>query len=298
MEIDLSLEALQARWPEVVPSIDSLNVVHRGKVRELYDAGPDRFVMTASDRISAFDVVMNEPISNKGRVLTQLSLFWFELLSDIAPNHVRGVSGDGRSLLVAKAEMAPIECIVRGYISGSGWKEYRDSGTLHGAKLAPGMVESDRLPRPIFTPSTKAAMGIHDENISFEQACDIVGKSVALELEELSIALYERAANLALERGIIIADTKFEFGYVDGALTLCDEVLTPDSSRFWPADQWKPGITPPALDKQPLRDWLETMEWDKNPPPPALPASVVAATEARYNECFERLTGQKLPRLD
>jgi phosphoribosylaminoimidazole-succinocarboxamide synthase len=275
----------------------SLNHVYSGKVRDIYEAGDDRLLFVASDRMSAFDVVMAEPIPDKGRVLTAMTAFWLDQLSDIAPNHlvsvdVAGVMPEavGRGMLVRRAEMLEIECIVRGYLTGSALKEYRSSGTMHGTKLPDGLQESDQLPEPVFTPSTKAHTG-HDENISFEQACDIVGDDVAKRARELSLAAYERGAALARTKGIIIADTKFELGFIDGELAICDEVLTPDSSRFWPADEWQPGRTPPSFDKQPLRDWLESTGWDKTPPPPALPDDVITATRERYVAAYERITG-------
>jgi phosphoribosylaminoimidazole-succinocarboxamide synthase len=284
----------------------SLTHLYSGKVRDIYEAGGDRLLFVASDRMSAFDVVMNEPIPHKGRVLTGMTAFWLDLLRDVAPNHMVSVDPAdfpagadeiaddlaGRTMLVRKAEMLKIECIVRGYLSGSAWKEYKTSGTMHGTPLPAGLQESDRLPEPVFTPSTKADEG-HDENISFEAACDLVGVDVAKRARDLSLAAYQRGAGWAAERGIIIADTKFELGFIDGELALCDEVLTPDSSRFWPADQWRPGTTPPSFDKQPVRDWLEASGWDKTPPPPALPAEVVTSSAARYAEAYERLTGNR-----
>jgi phosphoribosylaminoimidazole-succinocarboxamide synthase len=280
--------------------------IYSGKVRDIYDAGEDRLLMVTSDRISAFDVVMAEPIPNKGRVLTGMTAFWLDLLRDVAPSHLvtcdpaqlpdeAALLGDvaGRAMLVRKAEMLKIECIVRGYITGSAWKEYKASGTMHGTPLPAGLRESDKLPEPVFTPSTKADVG-HDENIDFDAACELVGTDVAKRARDLSLAAYERGAGWAAERGIIIADTKFELGFIDGELAICDEVLTPDSSRFWPADAWQPGSTPPSFDKQPLRDWLETTGWDKTPPPPSLPQDVVDSTSARYAEGYERITGQRL----
>ena len=287
-----------------------LPLLHSGKVRDVYDAGPDdegraRLLMVASDRISAFDVVMDERIPDKGRVLTAISAHWFELLADVAPNHL--LSTDvadfpdtarrddlvGRSMLTRSAEMLPIECIVRGYITGSAWREYEASGTMHGSAMPEGLRESDRLPEPVFTPSTKAAIGDHDENIDFARAVELVGADVAEQAREISLAAYEKGADWARERGIIIADTKFELGWIDGELAICDEVLTPDSSRFWPAAEWEPGTTPPSFDKQPLRDWLAAIDgWDKTPPPPTLPDDVVAATAARYREGYERITGR------
>lgn len=285
------------------PVVD-LPLVHRGKVRDVYDAGDGRLLLVASDRISAFDVVMAEPVPDKGRVLTALSTFWFDELAEVAPHHVISTAlADfppgaqdpelaGRSVLCHRAEMLPIECIVRGYLSGSAWKEYRESGTVHGMAMSSGLVESDRLPEPIFTPSIKAEVGAHDENVSFDRAVEIVGAEVAESAREMSLALYARGAALAAERGIVVADTKFELGWVAGRLVVADEILTPDSSRFWPADGWTPGTTPPSFDKQPLRDWLDGLDWDKAPPPPALPLEVVDATRARYVEAYERLTGR------
>ena len=273
---------------------------YSGKVRDLYEATDGSLVMVATDRMSAFDVVMREPVPDKGRVLTAMSVFWFDELGDIVPNHLLGLSYEGapddwvgRMMVVRRAEMLPIECIVRGYLAGSAWKEYRANGTVHGAHLAQGMEESERLDAPIFTPSTKAASGIHDENISFDDAVALVGGEVAERARAIALAVYEVAAARAEASGILVADTKLELGFVDGELVLADEVLTPDSSRFWPADEWKPGITPPAFDKQPLRDWLEAQGWDKRPPPPSLPAEVVAASRARYVEAYERITGRR-----
>ncbi|MGE3619537.1 MAG: phosphoribosylaminoimidazolesuccinocarboxamide synthase [Acidimicrobiia bacterium] len=279
--------------------------VHSGKVRDIYAVGDDQLLMVTSDRLSAFDVVMAEPIPGKGRVLTAMSAFWFEVLGDVVGNHLVTTDVDalppgvaeggedlvGRIMLCRRAEMLPIECIVRGYLSGSAWKEYRTSGTMHGAALPAGLQESDPLPEPVFTPSTKADEG-HDENISFERAVDLVGAEVAGRAREVALELYRRGSALARERGIIIADTKFELGLVDGELVLCDEVMTPDSSRFWPEDHWKPGATPPSFDKQPVRDYLEGLGWDKTPPPPPLPDEVVAATSRRYIEAYERITGR------
>jgi phosphoribosylaminoimidazole-succinocarboxamide synthase len=276
---------------------------YSGKVRDVYDVGDNRVLMVASDRLSAFDVVMNEPVPDKGRVLTAMSAFWFEQLHDVAPSHListdsadfpeaaRGPEFAGRSMLCRVADMLPIECIVRGYLAGSAWKEYLATGATHGLQLPAGLRESSQLPEPVFTPSTKAALG-HDENISFDRAVALVGAPTVERARDIAILLYTRAAKLALERGIIIADTKFEFGFIDGELAVCDEILTPDSSRFWPADQWQPGTTPPAFDKQPLRDYLESLGWDKQPPPPPLPAEVVAATRDRYIDGYERITGR------
>jgi phosphoribosylaminoimidazole-succinocarboxamide synthase len=278
--------------------------LYSGKVRDIYDAGDDRLLLVASDRMSAFDVVMAEPVPDKGRVLTAMSAFWFELLADVAPSHLlstevadfpegaRGGDVAGRTMLCRRAQMLPIECIVRGYITGSAWKEYRTSGTMHGAALPSDLLESSQLPEPVFTPSTKAESG-HDENISFAQAVDLIGTELATKARDVSIELYTRGAAWAAERGIIIADTKFELGLIDGELAVADEVLTPDSSRFWPADQWTPGSTPPSFDKQPLRDFLDGLDWDKQPPPPALPDDVISATRHRYIEGYERITGRR-----
>jgi len=271
-----------------------VNLLYSGKVRDIYDAGDDRLLMVTSDRISAFDVVLDQPIPYKGRVLTGLTAHWLAQVDDIVPNHL--ISVDGASMLVRKADMLPIECIVRGYLSGSAWKEYAERGTVHGMPLPPGLRQSEQLPDPLFTPSTKAEVGDHDENISFDQAAAIVGTDVAAEAAAISITVYQRAAARAAAAGIIIADTKFELGWIDGRLALCDEVLTPDSSRFWEAATWEPGTTPPSFDKQPVRDWLEQTGWDKRPPAPALPPDVVQATSERYVSAYERLTGKAFDR--
>ena len=279
-----------------------LRHVASGKVREIYELDDRHLLFVASDRMSAFDVVMAEPIPDKGRVLTALTAFWLDRLGTVAPNHLVSLDVppaaastglgdlDGRVMVVRRAEMLPVECIVRGYLSGSAWAEYRKTRTMHGQPLPAGLRQSEKLPEPVFTPSTKAAEG-HDQNISFEAAAGLIGDELAEEARRVSLEAYRLAADLASERGIIIADTKFELGVIDGRLCLCDEVLTPDSSRFWPADSWEPGRTPPSFDKQPLRDWLEATGWDKTPPPPALPDDVVAATRTRYVEAYERLTG-------
>ncbi|MGH9188670.1 MAG: phosphoribosylaminoimidazolesuccinocarboxamide synthase [Acidimicrobiales bacterium] len=271
-----------------------LQLVRSGKVREVYDAGDGRLLMVTSDRMSAFDVVLAEPIPDKGRVLTGLTAFWLAETADLVPNHLLSVEPDGRSMLVRQADMLAIECIVRGYLSGSAWKEYRTQGTVHGTPVPSGLQESDRLPEPIFTPSTKAAVGDHDENISVAAAERLAGVDVVKKAAEISLALFERASARAAAAGLILADTKFELGFIDGRLALCDEVLTPDSSRYWEASEWAPGTTPPSFDKQPVRDWLEATGWDKRPPPPALPAEVVAATRTRYLAVYERLTGRPL----
>jgi phosphoribosylaminoimidazole-succinocarboxamide synthase len=274
----------------------------RGKVRDVYEAG-DHLLMVATDRISAFDVVLPTPVPDKGRVLTALSLFWFRRTAHLVPNHVvtgdlrefpEEFSGDrelaGRAMLVKRARMMPIECVARGYLAGSGWKEYRAHGSVCGIELPAGLRESDRVPEPIFTPATKAEAG-HDENISLDEAAELVGRGLAEKLKELTLSLYEHAAAIALERGIIIADTKFEFGFSGGELILCDEVLTPDSSRFWPADRYEPGRPQPSFDKQYVRDWLDASGWDHEPPAPELPSAVVQHTRARYVEAYERLAG-------
>ena len=279
--------------------------LYSGKVRDIYDAGDGRLLFVASDRVSAFDVVMPEPVPDKGRVLTAMTAFWLEELADLAPSHLVSVDpadfpagadeiadAAGRSMLVRRADMLAIECIVRGYLSGSAWKEYQQSGTVHGVTMPAGLEESAPLPEPVFTPSTKATTG-HDENISFEEACRIVGDDVAEQARQISLAAYTRAAAWTAERGIILADTKFELGFLDGRLALCDEVLTPDSSRFWPASDWQPGRTPPSFDKQPLRDWLEASGWDKSPPPPPLPPKVVDSLRERYVVGYERITGRR-----
>ncbi|MDP1821522.1 MAG: phosphoribosylaminoimidazolesuccinocarboxamide synthase [Acidimicrobiales bacterium] len=284
----------------------SLPHLHSGKVRDIYAVGDDRLLLVASDRMSAFDVVMAEPFPDKGRVLTAMSAFWFEVLGDVAGSHLLSVDPadlpagsasaeddlDGRMMLCHKAEMLPLECIVRGYLTGSAWKEYQRSGTMHGEPLPEGLQESDQLPEPVFTPSTKAEEG-HDENISFAAAVDLVGEELAGRARDISIELYQQGAARARERGIIIADTKFELGMVGGELVVCDEVLTSDSSRFWPVVDWKPGSTPPSFDKQPLRDHLEASGWDKAPPPPALPSEVIEASRARYAEAYERITERR-----
>jgi phosphoribosylaminoimidazole-succinocarboxamide synthase len=276
----------------------------RGKVRDIYDLG-DRLLIVATDRLSAFDVILPTPIPDKGRVLTQLSLFWFERLADVIPHHViaaKNFSGElapyaadlnGRAMLVRKTEPVPIECVVRGYISGSGLKDYQKTGAICGIPLPAGLRDSDKLPEPIFTPSTKATTG-HDENISFEETANRVGRSLAERLRDVSITLYQRAAEHAATRGIIMADTKFEFGLMGDELIWIDEALTPDSSRFWPADQYVPGKAQPSFDKQFVRDYLERIGWNKQPPAPALPDDVVAGTQQKYREAYQRITGQAL----
>jgi len=276
----------------------------RGKVRDIYDLG-DRLLLVASDRLSAFEVVLPDAIPYKGEVLTKLSLYWFDLLKDIVPNHL--LSADvadlpaefakhadwlaGRFMLVKKAQVFPVECIVRGYLAGSGWAEYKKSGTVCGMPLPAGLFESSRLPQPMFTPSTKAELGIHDENISVHRMFEIVGEEYGSALQEAAVALYSTARDHAAKRGIIIADTKFEFGLVGGVVTLVDEVLTPDSSRFWPAASYEAGHGQPSFDKQYVRDWLIDSGWDKNPPAPTLPADVVAKTSETYIRAYELITG-------
>jgi phosphoribosylaminoimidazole-succinocarboxamide synthase len=283
--------------PETAAVLPGLDLHSRGKVREMYDLG-DRLLMVASDRISAYDVVLPTPIPDKGKVLTGLSVFWFQRTADIVPNHylseVVPPEVAGRALVVSKLEIFPVECVVRGYLSGSGWKEYKRDQSICGIALPPGLQESDRLPEPIFTPATKAELGEHDENVDFDRATEIVGdRGLMEELRRLSIAVYERAATHAEQQGIILADTKFEFGRApNGAIVLADEVLTPDSSRFWPLDSYAPGGPQPSFDKQYVRDWLDQAGWDHTPPGPELPDEVVANTRAKYVEAYERLTGE------
>jgi phosphoribosylaminoimidazole-succinocarboxamide synthase len=276
----------------------------RGKVRDIYDLG-DKLLIIATDRLSAFDVVLPTPIPDKGRVLTQLSLFWFNLLRDVIPNHVLSATDfpppfdsyrdelAGRSMVVRKTQPLSIECVVRGYVSGSGWKDYRATGKICGIELPAGLRESDRLPEPLFTPSTKATTG-HDENISFEQAAAVVGKFLAERIRAISLEIYRRAAAYAEPRGVILADTKFEFGLLGNQLIWIDEALTPDSSRFWLATQYKPGGPQPSFDKQFVRDYLERIHWSKTPPGPELPPEVVAATRAKYREAYRILSGHEL----
>jgi len=276
----------------------------RGKVRDIYDLG-DKLLIVATDRLSAFDVVMPTPIPDKGKVLTQLSLFWFDLLKDVIPNHVLSARKfpapfdqyreelAGRSMVVKKTQPLPIECVVRGYVSGSGWKDYKASGAICGIPLPVGLVESSKLLEPIFTPATKATSG-HDENISFADAAAMIGTELTEKVRAVSIAIYRRAAEYAAPRGILLADTKFEFGMLNGELTWIDEALTPDSSRFWPAAQYKPGGAQPSFDKQYVRDYLEQIRWPKTPPGPELPPDVVAATRAKYREAYRILVGREL----
>ncbi len=276
----------------------------RGKVRDLYDLG-DKLLIVATDRLSAYDVVLPTPIPDKGRVLTQLSLFWFNQLGEVVPNHVLSATElppevapyreqlAGRTMLCRRTEPIPIECVVRGYLSGSGWKDYRATGRICGIALPAGLRESERLPAPIFTPATKATLG-HDENISFDDAAVRIGRPLAERLRAISLELYQRAADYAKPRGILLADTKFEFGLLDGELVWIDEALTPDSSRFWPAESYQPGRAQPSYDKQFVRDYLERTGWSRQPPAPKLPAEVVAATRAKYRQAYRQLTGQEL----
>ncbi len=283
-----------------------LRLWRRGKVRDVYELGEDRLLVVATDRLSAFDVVLPTGIPGKGAILTQLSLFWFRLLTDVVPHHVVTAEVDeyppelrahraqleGRSMIVRRTDPLPVECVVRGYLAGSGWKDYRSTGAVCGLPLAPGLREADRLPAPLFTPATKAASG-HDENITFAGMVERVGAAIAGEARTASLALYRRASAHAEARGIILADTKFEFGLRDARLVWIDEALTPDSSRFWPKSAWAPGGSPPSFDKQYVRDYLETLAWDKRPPGPALPPEVVARTRGKYEEALARLCGSE-----
>ncbi|HYF60041.1 MAG TPA: phosphoribosylaminoimidazolesuccinocarboxamide synthase [Burkholderiaceae bacterium] len=289
-------------------ALRSLPLLSRGKVRDNYAVGTDRLLIVTSDRLSAFDVVMNEPIPDKGRVLNAMAQFWFERLADVVPNHLTGVAPEsvvapdeveqvaGRSMVVKRLAPVPVEAVVRGYLIGSGWKDYRASGSVCGIALPPGLRMAEKLPEPIFTPAHKAEMGAHDENISFDAMVAAVGAPLAERIREVSLELYRRASEYAAGRGILIADTKFEFGLDEaGTLHLMDEVLTADSSRFWPADSYAVGVSPPSFDKQYVRDWLESLDgWDKTPPAPALPPEVIEGTARKYREALERLTGRTL----
>jgi phosphoribosylaminoimidazole-succinocarboxamide synthase len=283
----------------MTPSLADLRLHASGKVREIYEDG-EELIMVASDRISVYDVILPTEIPDKGKVLTQMSLFWFELTEDIVPNHFISEEvppeAAGRGMRVKKLEMFPVECVVRGYLSGSGWREYKQSGAICGIELPEGLTESDKLPEPIFTPATKAELGEHDENIDFDRAAEIIGNRPLMEeLRRVSIEIYEKAANHAAERGIIVADTKFEFGGSAGAeVVLGDEVLTPDSSRFWPADAYEPGRGQASFDKQYVRDYSDSVDWDHTDPGPELPGEVVQNTRAKYVEAFERITGRSL----
>lgn len=288
-------------------NFEALRLKGRGKVRDIYDLG-DHLLIVATDRISAFDVVMPNPIPDKGRVLTQLSRFWFNLTREIVPNHLISTEVEeypqscrpyqeelrGRSMLVVKTEVLPVECIVRGYLSGSGWEEYRKTGEVCGIPLPKGLVESSKLEEPIFTPSTKAEQGLHDENITFERMKEMVGGELAEQMKSASIAVYQKARDFAEQRGILIADTKMEFGIKDGQLILIDELLTPDSSRFWPKDDYRPGGAQKSFDKQYLRDYLLSIKWNKTPPAPVLPEEVIQKTREKYLEAYERLVGKPL----
>lgn len=287
-------------------SIKSLPLIHQGKVRDIYDVDANTMLLIATDRLSAFDVILPTPIKDKGALLTEIANFWFEKLGHIVPNHLTGISPDSvvcdptekaqlgkRALVVKKLKPLPIEAIVRGYLVGSGWKEYKSSGTVCGIPLPSGLQEASKLPQPIFTPSSKAAVGDHDENITLEKCAELLGKELAEKIAKVSLRLYQEAAEYALTKGIIIADTKFEFGLdASGELYLIDEVLTPDSSRFWPADQYQVGKNPPSFDKQYVRDWLESSGWDKKPPAPVLPDDVAAKTSEKYREAYTKLTGK------
>ena len=294
--------------PVIRTDFADLTLLHRGKVRDMYaiPGHDDKLLMVASDRISAYDVVMDDPIFDKGKVLTRLSLFWFDLLDDIVPNHLISADVDQyptichqyrdqleeRSMLVRRTRVLPVECIVRGYLSGSFWQAYQQDTNVCGFQLPEGMRDSDKLPSPLFTPSTKAELGDHDENISIAQMEKIIGKDMAARVAEVSVRLYEKAADFARTKGIIIADTKFELGVIDDELILIDEVLTPDSSRFWPLDEYEPGHSQPSFDKQFLRDYLSSLDWNKQPPPPPLPAEILAKTKARYEEALSRIVAQ------
>ena len=288
----------------VKTEISAYPLLSRGKVRDIYDVDEKTLLIVTTDRMSAFDVIMNEPIPYKGVILNQITLFWMEKFKDIIPTHL--IESDvnrfpaalapwkdeleGRAVIVRKAKPLPVECIVRGYITGSGWKDYKATGTLCGYKLPANLRESDKLEPALFTPSTKAELGQHDENISVAQAAELLGAETAAQVERTTLAIYEAGRTYAAGRGIIVADTKFEFGFIDGKLHLIDEVLTPDSSRFWPADQYQPGQGQPSFDKQYLRDWLEKQPWNKQPPPPALPEEIIKATANRYQEAYDILT--------
>jgi len=285
-------------------NIKSLPLLVRGKVRDVYAVGDDRLLIVTTDRLSAFDVVLPEPIPGKGAVLTSVSNFWFRLTRNIVPNHLvdmpleevlpdaaERAGVEGRAVVVTKLDALPVEAIVRGYLIGSGWKDYQRTGTVCGIGLPPGLQLADRLPEPIFTPSTKAAAGAHDENIDFDRTCELIGAALAAQVRDVSLRIYTTCAAYALERGIIIADTKFEFGLdAGGRLVLIDEVLTPDSSRFWPADSYQPGTSPASFDKQFVRDYLESLDWDKTPPGPHLPADIITRTADKYREAEVRLT--------
>jgi len=292
------------RTPVIETHFPEMKLLKRGKVRDVYDLG-DFFLMVASDRLSAFDVVMPDPIPDKGFILTQISLFWFDIVQPLVQNHVVACDVDqypaacrpyadvlkGRSMLVKKAQPLPIECIVRGYISGSGWKEYSETGKICGIRLPQGLKESQKLPEPIFTPSTKAELGEHDINIDFNETAGLIGQAQAEKIRELSVAIYKKGAELADQKGIIIADTKFEFGFIDDDFILIDEILTPDSSRFWPKDSYRPGGSQKSYDKQYVRDYLDSLNWNKKAPGPSLPADVISNTREKYLDALIQLTG-------
>ena len=288
-------------------SIKSLPFIYRGKVRDTYAVGSDKLLMVTTDRLSAFDVVMAEPIPDKGRVLNRMANFWFAKLAHLAPNHLTGIAPEsvvapgeaaqvrGRAVVAKKLRALPVEAVVRGYLAGSGWKDYQATSQICGIQLPAGLRQAEKLAQPIFTPASKAQAGEHDENVSFALVADLLGEELAFQVRAVSIALYEEASRYAATRGIIIADTKFEFGMdADGVLTLMDEVLTADSSRFWPEDQYRVGVSPPSFDKQFVRDYLETLAWNKQPPAPRLPAGVIEQTAAKYREALKRLTGEDL----
>ena len=288
-------------------NIESLPRIGRGKVRDIYAVGDDKMMIVVTDRLSAFDVVLSDPIPDKGRVLTELANFWFAKLGHVVPNHLTGIDPEsmvkgpgekeqvrGRAVVVKKMKPLPVEAVVRGYLIGSGWKDYQATGAVCGIPLPKGLEQAQKLPEPIFTPATKATSG-HDENISFERMCGVVGKDIATKVKGISLRLYKEASGFAATKGIIIADTKFEFGLNDrNEVVLIDEILTADSSRFWPSDQYRVGMSPPSYDKQFVRDYLETLDWDKTAPAPKLPAEVIARTSAKYREALEKLTGKNI----
>lgn len=295
-----------ARHPEVLTTeLDGLKRINRGKVRDVYEVSSDTLLIVTTDRVSAFDVVLPRGIPGRGRLLTEVSLFWFQQFAKLVPNHIvetdprkmpapvarHAAVLEGRSMLVRKAKIFPVECVVRGYVAGSGWKDYQKTGRVCGIELPKGLQQSARLAKPIFTPATKAEQGEHDENISFEHMSSILGPDVSTRLRDLSLDIYAKGREFAAKRGIILADTKFEFGSVNGQVTLCDEVLTPDSSRFWDAKEYREGISPPSFDKQIIRDWLETQPWNKTPPAPVPPDAIIEKALSRYEEVVRRLKG-------
>jgi phosphoribosylaminoimidazole-succinocarboxamide synthase len=308
MEFQTREESRLMSQPLYESSLKSLPKITSGKVRDIYAVGSDKMLIVTTDRLSAFDVILGDPIPEKGRVLTEMANFWFAKLGHVVPNHLTGIDPEtvvtgvdekaqvrGRSIVVKKLKPLPVEAVVRGYIIGSGWKDYQQTGAVCGIQLPKGLQQAAKLAEPIFTPATKAEMGEHDENISFEQMAKLVGREMANKVRDVSLRLYKEAADFAATKGIIIADTKFEFGLDEqDTLVLIDEALTADSSRFWPASEYKVGISPPSFDKQFVRDYLETLTWNKKPPAPKLPAEVLAKTSRKYQEALERLTGQKL----